>query len=822
MTTPTVKLVCGALELNLNDQTEFGVYSDFTPPDIAYTVAFADGTSANVSGGAELANKAVANTPFSFRVNVLGSSDADIRKNMGRIRRFLSFAEDQNEPLYLEFNSNSNIPRPLWGQGFFIRYQIAYGTVEYDKGYMVGASLSTDIDAVLNLIIKGYPVGLRQRLASAKGGIIEDNYGASDNVSRGLIVPEATTNLFTNPVFGNATYSTNWTIGSNLTAAQNIDTKFTLPGCLNSMRVFARNTTNNTVTESQTLAASSHTITAYVMLPDLTAPSATQLQIYYNSAAQTTTYEAIGNNGLYRCYATVTGTGGALATGVIIKNKYTVFLLGMQVEALAYPTPLCYGDLLGHSWNGTAHNSTSTRALGQLRLPIADDTIFRHQGSISVTARFPVSNTHPNNMYLFLIDTVSFSLYYSAASDQFNFFDGVNSATSSAKTFSPGQIYTFHVVWGPSGITLYINGVADGTNATFSPFATGSYLYLSYTTTPTLSTLTDFRVFDRPLTATEVANDYANVAQLTADNQRVGCIPYLWTKDGDDIVDNCDDSTHDNWAVCGGVPGSAEAITRWQMTESNTADLILSNLFTSYGNFARPAALDGNGIYYDAGGTAGAGTDSNSNYKLTSVTTTYAVLLGSGGIFTSGNSFQRVMREFFNREFFVVCRLYDEGSNFTGLRLTTQYGSSSATTQYPTWPITTTNANRLYLSKYGIVFPKIDNRDILSFDFILTLSGVRSTGTANIRLDWAMAIPKPFFVATNPGITNILTIEGEFGVWSSSGINNPTSVIGEAVNLMPEKANMIISIMGSSSVDPVIAWTNTFTRVDITPRYQLL
>lgn len=824
-TSPVIKLTCGTRTLDLNSG-RYRVDDDFVPPPYAMTPLVSTGTSANKSGGT-LVDTKPNDRAWAFGVHISGSSDAEVRRAVADLQMFLSLAGDESTPLYLEHKQNSDTPEPLWGNyGANIKYEILTGTARVSDLWAVSDLRARGLPACqVDLLVKPHAVGLRQRLGSAMGGIIEDVYGASDKISRGLIVPEATTNLFTNPVFGNATYSTNWTVGSNLTASQNTGEKFVLPGCVNSMRVYARNTTNNTVTESLTLAASSHTITAYVMLPDLTAPTSTQLQIYYNSAAQTTTYEAVGNNGLYRCYATVTGTGGALATGVVIKNKYTVYLLGMQAEAKAYPTPLCYGDLLGHSWSSTAHASTSARAVARVRVPIADDTYFRSGGSFTITVKMGVPNTHPNDMRLWFIDTSGALLDYQASSDKFRFYDGANIATSTAQTFSAGAIYTLHCTWGASGLALYVNGAADGSNATFTPATTGSHYYLGVDSTPgsnTLATIMDFRTFDRQLTATEVANDYANVSQLTADNQRVGCIPWLWTKDGDDIVDNCDDATRDNWAVCGGVPGSAEAITRWKMTESNAADLILSNFATDYQNFARPDT-GGMCFFYDAGGTAGAATDSNTDYKLTSVTTVAATLIGSGGIFTSGAAFQRAMSELFEREFFVLCRLYDEGSNFQGLNLQVQYGSSGATLDYPVWAITTTAANRLYLSQYGVTFPSVKNRDLVTFDYILRLQGRRTTGTANIRLDWAMAIPRPFFVVTNPGTVTVLVIEDNKGTWlSGTTRSSPIASSGDIVNLNPEKSNTIISVMGSSSVDPVITWTNTFTRIDITPRYMLL
>lgn len=819
-TSPTIKLSCGTRTLDLT-AGRYRVDDDFVPPPYAYIPLISTGTSANKSGGA-LIDSTPTNRNFAFGLHVSGSSDAEVRRAVADLQMFLSLAGDESAPLYLVHKQNSDTPEPLWGNyGANIKYEILTGTARVSDLWAVSDLRARGLPACqVNLLIKPHAVGLRQRLGSALGGIIEDNYGASDGVSRGLIVPEATTNLFTNPVFGNATYSTNWTVGSNLTAAQNTDTKWTLPGCLNSMRVYARNTTNNTVTESLTLAASSHTITAYVMLPDLTAPTSTQLQIYYNSAAQTTTYEAVGDNGLYRCYATVTGTGGALATGVVIKNKYTVYLLGMQVEAKAYPTPLAYGDLLGHSWSGTAHASTSARAVARMRVTIADDTFFRHQGTIALAVKFPVANTHPNDNKLFFIDTSNFQLAYVASSDTFQFYDGANAAVSAAKTFSPGQVYILHCVWQASGLNLYVNGASDGTNATFTPVATGSAIYIGSDATPAnnaICTFLDFRTFDRPLTATEVSNDYANVAQVTADNQRVGCIPWLWTKDGDDVVDNCDDSTRDNWAVCGGVPGSAEAVTRWKMTASVEEYLLLANLKLSTGCFARPDA-NGIGLYVEGSGTAGAASDSNTDYKLTSVTTSSVSIDSTNGMFLDGATIQAVMKDLYGKEFFVFCRLYDEGSNLT-LNLTTLSGTSGVWTS-PSWAVTTTAAFRGLLSQMGVIFPTPKFRDLQAFSYSVHLQGKRTTGTANVRVDFVVAIPRPFFVINSSVFDSGTPVTYEVcGQDATSSISRVT-ITGDEVHLSPEKTNLILSVQYGETL--LGTWTNTFDRVDVTPRFTLL
>lgn len=821
-TSLVIKLTCGTRSLDLTTG-RYRVDDDFAPPPYAMTPLISTGTSANKSGGT-LVDTKPNDRAWAFGVHISGSSDAEVRRAVADLQMFLSLAGDESTPLYLEHKQNSDTPEPLWGNyGANIKYEILTGTARTSDLWSVSDLRARGLPACqVNLLIKPHAVGLRQRLGSAMGRIVEDVYGAADGVSKGLHISPSITNKMTNPVFGASTWNTGWTADASLTASQNTDTRFVLPGAVNSAKLFARSTGQEWYQSINAGNTNTHTFVAIVCLPDLGTPSSSDCELFY-STTLTTTFVNLGN-GYWRLTATAAGINAATNTGVQVKNGRAIYLcyFGMIEGNNGINYQPIWGDHLGCAWSGTAHASTSTSTAGRWRQAVTAETFDYQQGALRIVWTPPMiySSFASANYYLF--DAGSFIVFFDATNDVFTFYDGTNSA-SIATTFAADTPIVIHCVWGPSGKLIYINGVSA--TKTYTPPAAASYFYLGSSSTPSLwagGVFGDLTVWGVALTATQIANDYANVAQLTADGQRVGCIPWLWTKDGDDIVDNCDDATRDNWAVCGGVPGSAEAITRWQMTESNAADLILSNFATDYQNFARPDT-GGMCFFYDAGGTAGAATDSNTDYKLTSVTTVAATLIGSGGIFTSGAAFQRAMSELFEREFFVLCRLYDEGSNFQGLNLQVQYGSSGATLDYPVWAITTTAANRLYLSQYGVTFPSVKNRDIVTFDYILRLQGRRTTGTANIRLDWAMAIPRPFFVVTNPGTVTVLVIEDNKGTWlSGTTRSSPIASSGDIVNLNPEKSNTIISVMGSSSVDPVITWTNTFTRIDITPRYMLL
>jgi hypothetical protein len=376
--------------------------------------------------------------------------------------------------------------------------------------------------------------------------VLEDTIGAVDGISRGTIIPANVTNKMTNPIFGHATALNGWTTGADLASSQITDKRYVLFG-LNAAKL-----TNDTATPVDRRFYQSidvgntntHTLSCYVKLPDGSAVSSTQVFLVYSTtiAAGSTTFEAVGDS-WYRVYASMAGINAATVTGILVLHPYTVYVDGFQIEERPYLTPLAYGDLLGNAWTSTAHASTSTRTLARVRQTLADILDIR-EGTIRIVWKTPYANTFPNDLW-FCQNAAGaiFRIYFDATGDFFNFSDGTNNANSAAQTFSPGDIIVLHATFKPgSGLALYKNGSSVGTSATYTPpSAPGTYLYIGTDVTPAFNNngvFMDFATFDVALTTTQVANDYANIAQLVADAQRVGTIPWLWTSDGDDDVVN--------------------------------------------------------------------------------------------------------------------------------------------------------------------------------------------------------------------------------------------------------------------------------------------
>ena len=183
------KLVYGSRELDLNDGTTFDLSDDFVPPATPYSVNFAMGTSANRTGGGTFISERANDKEFSFTVWVKGDSAAETHGSVRRLQNFINLAKDKSDKLYLEYNPSDAITfKPIWGQGNWLRFRVKYGAVEVGSLYGVGKFRAEQFPVLVSLVVAPYAEGIRQRVATAKGAVIEDWVGAEDGISRGLMV----------------------------------------------------------------------------------------------------------------------------------------------------------------------------------------------------------------------------------------------------------------------------------------------------------------------------------------------------------------------------------------------------------------------------------------------------------------------------------------------------------------------------------------------------------------------------------------------------------------------------------------------------------
>lgn len=152
---------------------------------------------------------------------------------------------------------------------------------------------------------------------------------------------------------------------------------------------------------------------------------------------------------------------------------------GLQAEKKAYATPVTYGDMPNSAWTSTAHASTSTRSAGSLYYTNPIDAT---EGTLGIWWQpFADYDDQPTS---YLFDEGGLAAYFDSADYKINFTDGTNTAESSALDFSAGDWVHLVFTWSSSGLTIYIDGVADGTNGTYTAPTLGSNLYIGSSDTP--------------------------------------------------------------------------------------------------------------------------------------------------------------------------------------------------------------------------------------------------------------------------------------------------------------------------------------------------
>ena len=814
-----IQLRRGAIIFDINDVTHYYVRRDFIPPATAEQPMIAAGNIRADGRGTKFGVKPGTRT-WSFTVRVRGESDGEVHSLARALQAFVAGAGDDADPTFLDYRSNNNVPEPVWGQfGAKLSYEILHGTAELGDDYSLGTRRQRAILARLTLTIQPYVTGREQRLCTATGGIIQDTLGSVDGLSRGVIIPEATTNKMTNPVVGHSVFGNGWTAGANLTAAENTDPEYMLPGTARSARLQRMGAAN---TYTQSIAAGNtnkHSLGVIVKLHGGGTLAVADVEVKYGASSVQVTPLAIGDGWYWLRYENFDGIALAQDVGVTVVTYNAVYLAIVQLEEKTYCTWPVWGDLLGCAWTSTAHDSTSTRTAATAKVPTST-ALDVAQGTIRVVVKIG-PGVGISGFYLYNMDTATNWHARILSTGVFDMFDDTNQIVSSAQLPSVGDILVLHYTWGPSGLSIYKNGVNIANGATYTPPTFGTHLYIgsfsNASTARSNNVIKDFTTFDLALTTTQIADDYANIAPLVADDAKVGTVPWLWTKDGDNVIDNCDDATRDNWCVVGGIPGTAPAITDLLINSSDTAldtygTIWISNLPQKI--FVPPSTL----LFSDQSGTADAACCGGEKYVQSVNTSDTAFVFSVAWPWT---------KELMGKEIYVFVRSADAGANLTaaiylgdgGGKHISSYDSliSLATMRlFLLGPITivdepTTLDSPLNTLSFGVFFKRT------------------VAGAANVSVDYFALAPSPLLRISNRqgtiGVDRYIRLRGAdatmeltTGQWAG-GIDVTGS---EPIEFLPDRYNTITAFQGHTLADPVITATLTFVSVKVTPRYALM
>ncbi len=816
--TTGLTFVKGAQVLNLRGDV-YKFERGFMPPATQHAVQTAQGTAINREGGRLISRKPI-NREWTFDVGSAldPQSISGAQRAARALQRLLNEAGDEINPLYVEYRFNDSMPDPLWGQrGTPLRYEVIQGRAEFER--QGGLSWHQMPNLKIDLEIKPYARGAVQRLASARGAAYYDVLGSETNQRRGLVVDQATTNLITNPIFGNTTaWDTEWTAGTDVAEA-NTDLRFVYPSARVSAHLTGQHPDPNDNTFLQTVTSSDEkTLSLYVMRPDRGVIDTTVCSAHFGGTIVDTAYEEI-ENGVYRLVAPTSSviTPETTTYGIAIQQGWSVYVLGAQLEAQNHATPLCAGDFIGCAWSSTAHASTSTRTAGRCRLLIGTDTLNVAQGSIRIIWRAgQASTTYGADAFLFTTGTLRAA--FLASSDRFTLNDNTNVANSSAQTFSTGDLIILHFTWGPDGLALYLNGVLNGSNGTYTPPTLGAYCYIGSNAAAAAQAggaFLDFATFDVPLTPAQILADYNDLAPLIARDDCPGSIPYLWTKDGDDTVDNCNDSTRDNWALADGIPGTAPALTRFKfdlaaaITDDDRGFWLSNNIVDE---FHDPSA----DMFYDRSGTVVSGA-CGGEVELVSINST-----DGQDYFINAAHYGQLA----GNEVIAFIRLNDDGSDLTIASLVELQGPLLI--MGDAHAIVTDSTYRLFATP-PMIIPGLSPLG-LSFDGQIGIGMhlQRSTGEGSAHVDFIALLPAPVALIMTPTeilVDTFLYLEGTIGQlqFQDNGLfEGFATVLGTAIELYPDKINLLQSFMGAPGRPHVVSRTLTYVEILVTPRYELL
>lgn len=810
-TDPIARLVYGTRILDLNDGIHYKLEPDFAPPAAILSAQMSDGTSANRTGGATKIGQRAMNRQWSFGVQCIGNSERDVRQAINNLSIFTDYAGvDKSTPLYFEFKPNSDINfKPSWGQDGWLRYEVRHANPpQIGPRYGSTNYRAQNVTVLLGLEIAPYAIGLQQRLCTSKGGILEDVIGSADGQSKGVIIPEATTNKFTNPVFGYSTWNNGWTAAANVVSSQNTNQNFLLPGTLNSAKLDYVGGGANTWTQSINVGnTNAHSLSFIAKRNDGGALTNSDIAVYYGSN-KISTVSSLGNGWYLVKSENFSGVASATDAGVVVVNSGigVVYVTGFLLEEKAYSTQIGFGDMLGWAWTGTAHNSTSTRTASLMRVNTSD-TWQVGSGTIRIVWKAGKANTSfTGDGFIFQLTTLFAYLKWLQSNNTWLFYDGANTAASAAKSFAAGDTLIFHVVRSQtSGLILYLNGSSIATSATFTPAAVGTTLQIGSdvsTANHIGGTFMDFTAFDFALSSTQVQNDYANINAAISNGQRVGSIPWLWTKDGDDVVDNCDDSSRDNYIVVGGISGSDAPDVLYNFTSNNANTLIY------LGGYASSSFLDPtNRVFYDMNTTGTSSGDSGSAVSSATITTSPAVISGATGpTYDDSLSGQAIV---------MLARMKDAGSNllsqvyveFTNVTITTDYKSLTSVNDY----------RIIEIGMLSMPFNEISGNPWNPIGINPRFK--RSTGSNTVTIDYFIVLPNVSKITASSGYHYLYSDSRCFSYDSTSGkIIEREILIGKVLYIYPNKYNVIVTMLGFTSTTCAVTDTLTYNSIKVTPR----
>jgi len=820
---PIVKLIQGKDQLNLNSGRYCIEESDFLPPTTAREVTFG-----RASVGQNLASKRRDNRSWGFSVNIEAASVSEAERAMRDLQAFLNRAGDnRSEPLYIAYRAwNGHTYEPFFGQfGAFARYEIEDGKAELASEYLNPLQNSNRIVRLsVDLVIKPQALGLPQRAGQASGRLYEDFLGTADGKPRGVWIEQAPSALeFANPVFMSTTaYDTGWTTaGTGTVKTQNLDPVYIQVGT-RSLK-FSSIQTNNSATMYQSISVTSgnaYWINCLVKRRDKGAISSSQLGFVFTGTGGNSFYIALGD-GWYWCGRRFTATSTAsINIGYYWNSPVPVYFDACSISNnTAVPRYL----LKEAAWGAYTTAVTS----GFLRYKFADLFPARNQWTIRIVWKPPPESAGTRTFIQANDGEISLTL--NSSTQLFCQVSSGNSVTSSVISITAGTTIIIHVTYNGDAITIYKDSQSVGTGSgKTAATAEPASFYIGSNTTPAnhcFGTIMGVATFAEVMSAIEVTADYNEVVQQVTDDQRVDPLPYLWTNDGDDIIDNEQTSTDRNFCFLSGMVGDdvETEVMGYLPTSafSTTVGFLFGTVTRSPGTFNSNFFDDEHAEQFfavDGAGTADTLANNNVTLRQSQTTTILSYCTASPQIV-----FYPSVR---GREIYAWTTMKDAGSNLQirlavslgGEKLYTDWRSVSNVSEYLGFllgPITVPNTPRI-----------VDLQQKIGF----SIEAKRTSGTADLNVSHTLYLMgATSFDASGLATSTFLDtayIKGrEVIVGYSAG--TITHGLGYApylqrpIDIKPNVINGIFVQGGGDSKLWAADITMDFDKIGITPRWDI-
>ena len=828
------RLVHGNRYLRL-DTEPFALGQNFSPPGVGRTAIYTEGIGLP-TGGAERVSERFGDRTWTVEVRILGDTEAEVNLYKQQLTTFLELSRNKSYKLYFEYYPYAAIgAKPLWGQGVY-NFHIKDAICTTTSPWLVRDGL-----AIVSMVLRIGPVieGQRQRLASAKGMVTEDIVKLPNGMSRGLIVGSDITNLCLNPIFNNGTaWNSGWSSVGVLSVEKNTDPNNILFGDVSAKIGQTDSTSGSADFTTSVILSGTTCISAYIKRAQGIAafdpgispntPGTTDIQFCCNGTALGSFTDIYAGDAWHRIYDHIVVTGTVTAGLRIMNPGISFYMDGFQAEQLGTafaPNPFVCGDTLGCSWSGVRGASTSVSTNGFIQLPINSETYNPAEGCIRVVAKMNTSSSQDQAGYVFYAGTITagsavHKAFYNNITDQMQYSAGGTIISSAALTFVPNDIYVFHFVWGKTSngkaqIALYTNGVAVVSD-TFKFIDASDYLHIGNwdaATIPFLSTILDFTIYGQYIDAAHVAADYAQVYRAVTGGdglgQRLNTIPYIWTKDGDNIVDSIYDGTHNDWAVINGIPGNMPAHTvfdiRTSIAGTAVTGLMIAN--QTYKDYLAEAELTDNNRVTQNVGTAwvsfpGAGTAISITRQLEAYRSQRVYTIGwlkyAGTI---------QCREVIHYE-------TEDNAYYSGMA--TNVGAGTAQDiYYLAGPMMIPNSIPTHLDWL---------QGVGDLNFKLQMK--RPSGSGTVIMDRYRIIPGTFMYYPLTGLSNYrsIVVDGlNAYTYNSNTLKEDgfANLYGEPIELEPGVYNHLVSIPAGIAVFGGTMDAVIYNRIYVTPRYSL-